>query len=62
MIAGLKADVVFLSTGDDVNLLVDAGLVDQNWQQRGYNGIVADTVVFFALRDGNPKQIRTGTT
>src|SRR3954470_23776765 len=25
---GLKADVVFLSTGDDVNLLVDAGLVD----------------------------------
>src|SRR3982751_6448030 len=25
---GLKADVVFLSTGDDLNLLVDAGLVD----------------------------------
>src|SRR5213080_1843446 len=25
--AGLPADVVFLSTGDDVNLLVDAGLV-----------------------------------
>src|SRR5690349_6704599 len=27
--AGLPADVVFLSTGDDVDLLVDAGLVDQ---------------------------------
>src|SRR3954468_4533656 len=29
--AGLGADGVFLSTGDDVNLLVDAGLVDQSW-------------------------------
>src|SRR5690349_5949778 len=30
---GLGADVVFLSTGDDVNLLVDAGLVDSNWSR-----------------------------
>ena len=28
--AGLKADLVFLSTGDDVNMLVDAGLVDRS--------------------------------
>src|ERR1044072_8520753 len=32
---GLKADVVFLSTGDDVNLLVDQGLVDSNWSRQG---------------------------
>src|SRR5439155_26447142 len=32
--AGLPADVVFLSTGDDMNLLVDAGLVDQNWNRQ----------------------------
>src|SRR6476646_481381 len=31
--AGLPADVVFLSTGDDVNLLVHAGTVDQNWSR-----------------------------
>ena len=31
---GLKADIVFLSTGDDVNLLVDAGLVDSNWNHQ----------------------------
>src|SRR4051812_4627700 len=36
--AGLGADVVFLSTGDDVNLLVDAGLVDQNWNRQSYKG------------------------
>jgi sulfate transport system substrate-binding protein len=56
---GLKADVVFLSTGDDVNLLVDAGLVDSNWNHQGYNGIGADTVVVFAVRNGNPKHIKS---
>src|SRR5437899_10897674 len=35
---GLKADVVFLSTGDDINLLVDAGLVDSKWNPHAYNG------------------------
>jgi sulfate transport system substrate-binding protein len=55
---GLKADVVFLSTGDDVNLLVDAGLVDSNWNHQAYNGIGADTVVVFAVRNGNPKHIK----
>jgi sulfate transport system substrate-binding protein len=58
VIAGQPADIVFLSAGDDVNLLVDAGLVDQNWDQQGYNGIEANTVVVFALRDGNPKKIK----
>src|SRR5581483_3547048 len=56
--AGLPADVVFLSTGDDVNLLVDAGLVDQSWSRQSYRGIAADTVVVFAVRNGNPKHIK----
>jgi sulfate transport system substrate-binding protein len=55
---GLKADFVFLSTGDDVNLLVDAGLVDSKWNRQAYNGIAADTVVVFAVRNGNPKHIK----
>jgi sulfate/thiosulfate-binding protein len=55
---GLKADIVFLSTGDDVNLLVDQGLVDSKWNRQSYNGIAADTVVVFAVRDGNPKHIK----
>ncbi|HXK15616.1 MAG TPA: sulfate ABC transporter substrate-binding protein [Gaiellaceae bacterium] len=56
---GLKADIVFLSTGDDVNLLVDAGLVDSKWNHQAYNGIGADTVVVFAVRNGNPKHIKS---
>jgi sulfate/thiosulfate-binding protein len=55
---GLEADVVFLSTGDDVNLLVDAGLVDSRWSRQSYDGIAADTVVVFAVRNGNPKHIK----
>src|SRR5213078_2462454 len=55
---GLKADVVFLSTGDDVNLLVDAGLVDSKWNRQSDDGIAADTVVVFAVRNGNPKKIK----
>jgi sulfate transport system substrate-binding protein len=55
---GLDADVVFLSTGDDVNLLVDRGLVDARWNRQSYDGIAADTVVVFAVRNGNPKHIK----
>ncbi len=55
---GLKADIVFLSTGDDVNLLVDDGLVVSKWNRQSYRGIAADTVVVFAVRNGNPKHIK----
>jgi sulfate/thiosulfate transport system substrate-binding protein len=58
VVNGLEADLVFLSTGDDVNLLVDAGLVDSKWNRQGYGGIAADTVVVFAVRNGNPKHIK----
>jgi sulfate/thiosulfate-binding protein len=57
--AGLKADLVFLSTGDDVNMLVDKGLVNPKWNRQSYNGIAADTLVVFAVRPGNPKKIKS---
>ena len=56
--AGLRADIVFLSTGLDVDTLVDAGLVDPRWDRQSYDGIEADTVVVFAVRNGNPKHIK----
>src|SRR6478752_4606883 len=55
---GLKADLVFLSTGTDVNLLVDSGIVDSKWNRQSYGGIAADTLVVFAVRNGNPKHIK----
>ena len=59
VINGLPADVLFLSTGDDVNLLVQAGLVDKSWNKQSYDGIGADSVIVFAVRAGNPKHIKT---
>jgi sulfate transport system substrate-binding protein len=56
--AGQPADIVFPSWPGDVQILVDAGLVDGNWDEQSYKGIEADTVVVFALRDGNPKKIK----
>jgi sulfate transport system substrate-binding protein len=55
--AGLRADVVALSLAPDVDELVSAGLVDKNWSRQSFKGIVTDSVVVFAVRDGNPKKL-----
>jgi len=57
--AGLKADIVALSLAPDVDQLVKAGLVAPTWNRQSYRGIVTDSVVVFAVRDGNPKHIRS---
>jgi sulfate/thiosulfate-binding protein len=59
IVAGQPADVAFLSTGLDVNGLVDAKLVAPSWAKAAHGGIAADSVVAFAVRAGNPKHIRT---
>ena len=56
--AGLKADIVQLSTGLDIELLERAGLVDGNWDKQAAKGIATNSIVVFAVRDGNPKKIR----
>jgi sulfate/thiosulfate-binding protein len=56
--AGLRADIVQLSTGLDIELLVRAGLVDPKWNRQSYKGIATNSIVVFAVRDGNPKKIR----
>ena len=56
---GLPADVIHLSLEPDVTALVDAGLVDADWNQNEYNGILTNSVVVFAVRPGNPKGIET---
>ena len=56
---GLPTDIVQLSTGLDVDYLVEKGLVDKNWDKQSYNGIVTNSLVVFAVRPGNPKKIKT---
>jgi sulfate transport system substrate-binding protein len=56
--AGQPADVVHFSLEPDMTRLVDAGMVDSNWNQNQYNGIVEDSVVVFVVRKGNPDNIQ----
>jgi sulfate transport system substrate-binding protein len=57
--AGQPADVVHFALEPDISRLVDAKLVTPNWNQNQYNGFVADTMVVFVVRKGNPKHITT---
>lgn len=59
VIAGLPADVVDLSLEPDMQRLVSAGFVAKSWNKNPYNGFVTRSVVVFAVRNGNPKKIKT---
>ena len=39
--------------------LVDKGLINANWNNQSYEGIVCRSVVVFGLRNGNPKHVKT---
>jgi sulfate/thiosulfate transport system substrate-binding protein len=57
--SGLPADIVALSLAPDVDKLVEPGLVDSAWAQTPTDGFVTNSVVVFAVRKGNPKNIKT---
>src|SRR3954465_14007473 len=57
--SGLPADVVALSLAPDVDKLVDAKKVAAGWTSAPRKGIVIDPAVAFAVRKGNPKNIKT---
>jgi sulfate transport system substrate-binding protein len=57
--SGLPADIVALSLAPDVDKLVEPGLVDANWADTPTDGFVTNSVVVFAVRKGNPKNIQT---
>ncbi len=58
VVAGLKADYVHFSVSSDVTRLVDAGLVEKDWNTGPNKGIVSSSIVVLAVRKGNPKNIK----
>ena len=54
---GLPADVVEFSLEPDITRLVEAGLVEKDWNANEHKGMVTDSVVVFMVRKGNPKNI-----
>ena len=55
--SGLPADFVHLSLEPDMQRLVDAGIVADDWTETDTDGQVQESVVVFITRPGNPKDI-----
>ncbi|SDU66197.1 sulfate ABC transporter substrate-binding protein [Jiangella alkaliphila] len=56
--SGLEADYVHFSVSSDVTRLVDAGLVEDTWDDGPTKGVVSSSVVVLAVRPGNPENIQ----
>jgi sulfate/thiosulfate-binding protein len=57
--AGMEADIAALSLEEDINRLVDLGLVTHNWKAKKYKGFVTRSVVVMVVRPQNPKQVKS---
>ncbi|WP_432279481.1 sulfate ABC transporter substrate-binding protein [Nocardia carnea] len=55
---GAPADIVSFSLEPDITRLVDAGLVDPDWNADATRGVPFGSVVTLVVRAGNPKNIR----
>ena len=55
--AGLETDIVNFSVEPDVTRLVEAGLVDEDWNGDENKGLAFGSVVVIVTREGNPKNI-----
>lgn len=58
VIDGFEADIVALSLEADVTRIQQAGLITHDWKAGENNGIVTTSIVSFAVRQGNPKNIQ----
>ncbi|MGM1048450.1 MAG: sulfate ABC transporter substrate-binding protein [Bacillota bacterium] len=55
---GFEADVTLLALEGDVDKLVKFGLVEKDWNQQPYGGMVTRSIVVLGTREGNPKGIQ----
>ena len=58
VVEGFEADVVALSLEADINRIEKAGLITHDWRTEPFGGMVSTSVVAFAVREGNPKNIQ----
>jgi sulfate/thiosulfate-binding protein len=56
--SGQPADVVAFSLEPDMTRLVKAGIVADDWNTDEHKGMVTDSVVVIATREGNPKNLK----
>src|SRR5215208_153701 len=57
IVEGFEADIAALSLDGDIQKIADAGLITHDWHTLPNNGMVSTSIVAFAVRKGNPKNI-----
>lgn len=57
IVEGFEADIAALSLAADIDRIEKAGLITHDWQSEIYKGMVSNSIVAFAVRQGNPKGI-----
>ncbi len=57
IVEGFEADVTALSLDGDIERIANAGLITHDWHTLPHNGMVSTSIVAFAVRKGNPKNI-----
>lgn len=55
---GFEADVAALSLEGDIEQIVKAGLITNDWRARRNKGFVTNSIAVIAVRPGNPKGIK----
>ena len=58
VVEGFEADIVALSLEADIIRIEKAGLITHDWRSEPFGGMVSTSVVAFAVRAGNPKNIK----
>src|SRR5215216_2560447 len=58
VVEGFEADIVALSLEADITRIEKAGLITHDWRSEPFGGMVSTSVVGFAVREGNPKNIK----
>ena len=58
IVEGFEADVTALSLEADITRIEKAGLITHDWRSEPHAGMVSTSVVAFAVRQGNPKNIK----
>jgi sulfate/thiosulfate transport system substrate-binding protein len=58
VVEGFEADIVALSLEADITRIEKASLITHDWRSEPFGGMVSTSVVAFAVREGNPKNIQ----
>ncbi len=57
IIGGFEADIAALSLEGDIDRISEAGLITHDWKSKPNRGMISDSIVVIAVRQGNPKGI-----